>query len=111
MTAIISNVKMATSTKSGFKPTNKTFVVTKSTGRVVYELNNRPAAEVLAEAYGSTVEELSKPVMGQLLKCFLLNSTNPLMVVEGPGVYRVAVPHAALYDEDIERQRFVVCVP
>jgi len=93
LTSIISNVKMATSAESGFKPTNKTYVVTKSTGRVIHELNNRPAAEVLAEGYGSTVEELTKPWMGQLQKCFSLNSTNPLLIVQGPGVYRVAVFH------------------
>lgn len=93
LTAIIANVKMATSAESGFKPTNKTYVVTSSTGRIIHELNNRPAAEVLAEAYNTTVEELSKPALGQLQKCFLLNSTNPLLIVEGPGVYRVAVFH------------------
>jgi len=93
MTALISNVKIATAAESGFKPTKKTFLVTKSTGRVIHELNNRPAAQVLAEAYGTTVEDLSTPAMGNLQKCFLLNATNPLMIVEAPGVYRVAVFH------------------
>lgn len=93
LTAIISNVKTATTAESGFKPTKKTFVVTSSTGRVIHELNNQPAAKVLAEAYGSTVEELSKPALGNLQKCFFLNSTNPLMIVHGPDIYRVAVFH------------------
>ncbi len=93
LTTIVSHVKIATTAESGFKPTKKSFVVTKAKGRLIHELNNRPAAEVLAEAYNSTVEELSKPVLGNLQKCFLLNSTNPLLIVEGPDTYRVAVFH------------------
>lgn len=91
--SLISHVKISTGTESGFKPTSKTFVVTKCNGRIIYELNNKPAAKVLAEAYGSTVKELAKWENNGFQKCFFLNEKSPILIVEGPNIYRVAVFH------------------
>ncbi len=99
--AMVSHVKISTGTESGFKPTDKTYVVTKCKGRVVQELNNRPAAEVLAEGYGSTVDELSAWHTSGYQNCFFLNEKHPILINAGPGVYRVAVFHMVNPDKSV----------
>ncbi|MEJ2715626.1 MAG: FIST N-terminal domain-containing protein [Deltaproteobacteria bacterium] len=44
----------------GFSPTRKGALITRASGHIVYELDGRPAAEVLAEILGIPLEELSK---------------------------------------------------
>ena len=91
--AMLSHVKISTGAESGFIPTDKSFVVTKCNGRVIHELDNKPAAKVLAKAYGMTVKQIGKWETNGYQKCFFLNEKNPLLIAESPGVYRVAVFH------------------
>ncbi|WP_322785245.1 FIST signal transduction protein [Methanotorris igneus] len=46
---IVAGLKMGTGMGHPYKPTDKGAVVTKAKDRTIYELNNRPAAEVLKE--------------------------------------------------------------
>ena len=58
-----SALKLGTSMGHPYYPTKKGAIVTKSEGRVVYELNNRPAVEVMKELLN--VNELTNEVMSK----------------------------------------------
>ena len=93
MMTLISHLKLGTGTKSGFKLSDKSFIVTDCHGRVIHKLDGKPAAQVLAKAYGSTVKKLSEWVTPGFQRCFFLNDTSPILIAEGPGLHRVAVFH------------------
>ena len=59
--ALICGLKLGVGMSHPYKPTDKGAVVTKCDGRVIYELNNKPAAEVLKELLG--VDELTPEVL------------------------------------------------
>ncbi|MCD6522591.1 MAG: FIST C-terminal domain-containing protein [Candidatus Diapherotrites archaeon] len=57
--AVIStSLRTSFSSKHGWKPMNRTAIVTKAKGRRVFKLDDRPAAEVYAEMIGRNVKEL-----------------------------------------------------
>jgi len=58
--AIISNLKTGYGLKHGYHPTGKIGVVTKSEGKVVKEIDNKPAAQRYAELLGVSLEEIKK---------------------------------------------------
>ena len=58
-----SGLKIGTAIGHPYIPTNKGALITKSDGRVIYELNNRPAADVLKELLD--VDELTNDVFAQ----------------------------------------------
>lgn len=58
--AIVSNLITSTGIKQGYFPTNKIVLVTKAKGKIVKELNNKPAAQVYSELTGVNIEELRK---------------------------------------------------
>jgi len=60
LTAIYTDLKIGISYQSGYERTVKTGIVTKAKGRVIYEINNRPAAEVYNEWVDGTLSDFLK---------------------------------------------------
>ena len=60
LTAIFTHLKVGFGLSHGYKPTNKIALITRSKEKIIYELNNRPAAEVYAEMLGISLNELMK---------------------------------------------------
>jgi len=58
--AIISNLKTGYGLKHGYHPTGKTGVITKSEGKIIKEINGKPAAEEIAGMLGVSLDELKK---------------------------------------------------
>ncbi|MBD3203876.1 hypothetical protein GF327_06255 [Candidatus Woesearchaeota archaeon] len=94
ITSFVSHLKFGFGTQHGFKPSDKTFLVTESEGRVIKKINNKPAAEVMANAYNMSIEELSEWIAEGMQKCMVLNFTNPILVAEGRNMFKSTVFHA-----------------
>jgi len=58
--AIVSNLITSIGIKQGYFPTDKIVLVTKAKGKIISEINKRPAAVVYSELTGVPLEELRK---------------------------------------------------
>ncbi len=72
----------------GYKPTNAIVMVTKSEGKVVKELNKRPALRVYSELVGIPIEELQGP------KPAWIGVQHPFGVADTTGKYWIKAPQA-----------------
>lgn len=72
----------------GFRPTRKRAVVTRAEGHVVYELDDRPAAEVCAELMAVELRELDREPMGF--------SRKPFGAADAYGHHRLLTPQRVL---------------
>ncbi|WP_310604734.1 FIST signal transduction protein [Anaerosporobacter sp.] len=84
-----------------YKPTGKTFVATKvdNRTRTVYEYDNRPAAEVIAEALNTTLEGLPKRLdtssMGRVIGNKMYITANCSILENKAMMYHARVYHNA----------------
>ena len=92
LTMINTFLKVGTAMGNPYYPTNKGVLVTKSKGRIVYELDNKPAAEVLKELFG--VEELNYDVFAR--------QTIGLKSIDIFGEYMIKSPMMALEDGSVK---------
>ena len=92
LTMINTFLKVGTAMGHPYYPTNKGALVTKSKNRIVYELNNRPAAEVLKELF--EVEELSYEIFAKY--------TIGLKSIDIFGEYMIKSPMMTLPDGSVQ---------
>ncbi|RJQ17146.1 hypothetical protein C4573_03775 [Candidatus Woesearchaeota archaeon] len=86
---IVSNLQFNVGVKHGYERTNMVMVVTKAKGGVIYELNNKPAAQEYARLTNVAVEELRKDVIPTL-------SRNPMGMPDSQGEYWLNFPYAVV---------------
>lgn len=91
LTMINTFLKVGTAMGNPYYPTNKGALVTKSKGRIVYELNHKPAADVLREIF--EVDKLSYEVFA--------SKTIGLKSIDIFGEYMIKSPMMALDDGSV----------
>ena len=82
--------------KHGWRPLDRLALVTKSSGRVVEELNHRPAAEIYAEMLKVNLEDLKRGVLA-----WDIGLSNPLGMPDLLGEIWLRHPKALLEDGGI----------
>ncbi|MEM4259816.1 MAG: FIST N-terminal domain-containing protein [Candidatus Woesearchaeota archaeon] len=92
--AIVSNLITNIGIKHGYYPTNKIVLVTKSKGKVVNELNNKPAAIVYSELTGIPLDELKKNPLPYIV-------TKPFGLADTQGNYWVKTVLKILDDNSL----------
>ena len=93
---IYSKLKIGTSYGSGFIPTNKRAIVTKSKGRKLIELDGKKAASVYSEWTGKSMQKIEGS------KILAESVTSPLAVLNSTGeLYLVKHPAAVNKDKSI----------
>ena len=92
LTMINTFLKVGTAMGHPYYPTNKGALVTKSRNRIVYELNNKPAADVLKELLG--VDKLSYEIFAKY--------TIGLKSIDIFGEYMIKSPMIALPDGSVK---------
>jgi hypothetical protein len=96
LTAMFSHLPIGYAYGGGYRATDKKAVVTKASGRTLFQLNGRPALEIYAEWIGSTREELQgSAIMGA-------STLRPIAVYNADGhFYGVKHPVGAARDSSI----------
>ncbi|MCS7132009.1 MAG: FIST C-terminal domain-containing protein [Hadesarchaea archaeon] len=93
---VATNNPVGFGSKHGWRPLDRLALVTKSSGRVVKELNHRPAAEVYAEMLKVSLEDLQKEVLA-----WRKGLSNPLGMPDLLGEIWLRHPQALLKDGSI----------
>lgn len=92
--ATVSQIKTQNKIRNGYYPSDKVVVATKAEGKTVYEFNNRPAADVYAEMLGVDLATLTKDL-------WVLESKNPLAVIDVSGEYWIKAPLVVNKDKSL----------
>lgn len=92
--------KVSTSFQSGYKPTSVTGVATRCEGRVVYEIDNKPAAQVYNSWTNNLVDLEEQPLPINVLGTSTLSPIGVAMGdVSGIPYYNLAHPETYTEDE------------
>jgi hypothetical protein len=96
LTAMFSHLPMGYAYGGGYRATDKKAVVTKASGRTLYQLNGRPALEIYANWIGSTREDLQgSAILGA-------STLHPIAVYDADAdFYAVKHPVGAARDSSI----------
>lgn len=97
-TMVVTNASLGFAVQHGWTPRQDSVLVTKSKGRRVYELNNKPAVDVYAKLLGVEPDVLLK----ERQIAFGTGLQHPLAVVTMSGEYWLKHPKEVLEDGSID---------
>ncbi len=86
-TIIMSDVKFSYVSKHGYCPTSNVFLVSKTKGDIILELNGKPALEEYAKALNMNIEDVRKNIFGIGMQFpFGFSDVEGQYIIKAPGI-------------------------